>query len=430
MKKLYSLFMLLIIILLFHTMLYAQIQGSGMGLISTVTAEGAFDITRNPALLGTITKSKASFYVMGSPYYNEENTLQFKVSGVNINSVTQTNDYYYELSLYAGLAIPLSYGTLGISISSSDEKLFIKRKDTMAFLFENGAQKNITETQEIHPQLTCSYGFKTTTQSFGFQLKVTPFQKSINNHKQITSLAPYYFYYDFIQKDSGVDVQPLFGFLTFVGNAQIGFSLIPSTFTAIKKNAKTDIPDNFIGYNTSFSSSWRFQQTKGPTFAMGAYIPLFSFMGMAFESAFSMPSTYSITNTDTFETNLGSVHYIPITNTTVSIHNHPVIALKGGIRIVISQAFDITSGIAYLHLSNDSFADTLRANSDNNIYIFTCGGNYTISQKITASLFFIATRAKIESNHEQEKILNPSFNATLKQDIINSDIGFAISYNL
>jgi hypothetical protein len=99
-----------------------------MGGIVTVTSEGSNDTTRNPALLGIVANPIINMYGTGTAFYNEETNPRMHASGITINSVKQSNDYYYSFSIFAGYAQPLGKGTIGFSLSSKDN-LYLRRKD-------------------------------------------------------------------------------------------------------------------------------------------------------------------------------------------------------------------------------------------------------------------------------------------------------------
>ncbi|HQQ49807.1 MAG TPA: hypothetical protein PLZ29_01310, partial [Spirochaetota bacterium] len=119
---------MVVLILCISRVASAQINGTAMGGIVTVTSEGSNDTTRNPAVLGIVANSIINMYATGTAFYDEETNPWLHASDINIQSVQQSNDYYYTFSIVAGYAKPLGKGTIGVSLSSKDN-LYLRRKD-------------------------------------------------------------------------------------------------------------------------------------------------------------------------------------------------------------------------------------------------------------------------------------------------------------
>jgi len=82
---------MVVLILSISSVASAQINGTAMGGIVTVTSEGSNDTTRNPALLGIVANPIINMYGTGTAFYNEETNPRMHASGITINSVKQSN---------------------------------------------------------------------------------------------------------------------------------------------------------------------------------------------------------------------------------------------------------------------------------------------------------------------------------------------------
>ncbi|MCX8123317.1 MAG: hypothetical protein N3F66_04045 [Spirochaetes bacterium] len=411
----------------FTVQLAAQIHGTAMGGISTVTSEGAIDTTRNPALLGTLSYTTASFYLMGDVYHTEDAKPKLSASGITINSVDQANDYYYSFSLFAGYAKPLGQGMLGYSISSKDN-LYLRKKDTqklngsipnpipppLSLTFE---QTETTITDELKPTLSIAYGGSLSDNTFfGIQCAITPFfsnKKTQNDN----SLSPTD--YSYIITEYGVLLQPSLGFLLTQNDTQVGLRFTPSVIKCVKKQVEAD----FSVTDISYSDSWDIQQYEGPQIIAGGYAKIFPQTGIALEFGIIMPSSY--TNTDINVTNNPSP---TIKHSSITIHNDTIISMKGGIQLSFTQNMECMVGAAFFHFVNTAGSTNTYGKGTFNLTLITLGTNYSLSSTTILSTVIIITNGSYESTYHAEDTL--SLYAKTKTTTWNCTVGAGLSYRL
>ena len=396
----------------------AQIHGTAMGGISTVTSEGAIDTTRNPALLATLSAVTTSFYLMGNVYYNEDSNPEFHTPAITIYSINQKNDYYYSLSLFAGYAKPSGQGTIGYSLSSKDN-LYLKRKDTQKLKgsfppdFE---QTETTITDELNPTLTISYGWKLSDNNYtGIQLAVTPFFSNKKTENE-NNLSPTYSY---TNKEYGVIIEPSLGLLLTKNDSQVGLRVTPSTIKCVKKKAEAD----FSTTDLSYSDSWDIQQYEGPKIVAGGYAKILPQIGTAVEFGLFLPSSY--TNTDINVTD----NPVPtIKHSLVTIHNDPIINIKGGIQYSLTEKLNCMAGAAFFHFINFAGSSKSYGRGKFNLLLLTFGSNYFLSPTIILSAMVLVTNSNFESFYHAEDAI--SIDAKVKSQSWNITVGAGLSYRL
>ena len=396
----------------------AQIHGTAMGGISTVTSEGAIDTTRNPALLATLSAVTTSFYLMGNVYYNEDTNPEFHTPAITIYSINQKNDYYYSLSLFAGYAKPSGQGTIGYSLSSK-ENLYLKRKDTQKLkgsLPPDFEQTETTITDELNPTLTISYGWKLSDNNYtGIQLAVTPFFSNKKTENE-NNLSPTYSY---TNKEYGVIIEPSLGLLLTKNDSQVGLRVTPSTIKCVKKKAEAD----FSTTDLSYSDSWDIQQYEGPKIVAGGYAKILPQIGTAVEFGLFLPSSY--TNTDINVTD----NPVPtIKHSLVTIHNDPIINIKGGIQYSLTEKLNCMAGAAFFHFINFAGSSKSYGRGKFNLLLLTFGSNYFLSPTIILSAMVLVTNSNFESFYHAEDAI--SIDAKVKSQSWNITVGAGLSYRL
>lgn len=407
-----------ICILGFSVYASAQIAGTAMGGIATVTSEGAIDTTRNPALLGTLSASTTSFYLMGNVYYNEDTNPEFHASGLDIHSITQKNDNYFAFSLFAGYVKPLQNGTIGYSISSK-ENFYLRKKDTQKL---NGSlppdfeQTETTTTDELNPTLSIAYGWKLSDNNYaGIQLASTPFfsnKKTENNN----SLAPSYSY---TKQEYGVIIQPSLGFLLTSNDSQVGLRFIPSTIKCIKKKVEAD----FSATDLSYGDKWDFQQYEGPQIVAGGYVKIIPQTGIAVEFGLLLPTSYTNTEINVTDNTVPAINH-----SSVTIHNDPIINAKAGIQYSFSEKFECMAGTAFFHFINTAGGSKSYGKGKFNLVLITLGSNYLLSPTVILSTIILMTNGSFESYYHAEDTI--SLDAKTKTTSWNITVGAGLSYRL
>ncbi|MEW6525702.1 MAG: hypothetical protein AB1444_03425 [Spirochaetota bacterium] len=407
-----------ICILSFSVYASAQIAGTAMGGISTVTSEGAIDTTRNPALLGTLPAASTSLYLMGNVYYNENSNPEFNASGLTIYSIKQENDYNYFISLFAGYAKPAGNGAIGYSLSSK-ENLYSRRKDTQTLkgsIPPDFVQTETTTTNQINPTLSVAYGWKLSDNTFtGIQLEITPFfsnKKTDNNNSLGTS-------YSYTKQEYGVIIQPSLGFLLISNDSQVGLQLSPSTIKCVKKKADAD----FTGTKLSYSDSWDIQQSEGPKIVAGGYSKIHPHVGLALEFGLFLP--YSYTNTDI---NVTDNPLPAINHSSLTINNDPIVSMKGGFQYVFTEKLECMAGIAFFHFLNTAGNSKSYGKGKINFTLITFATNYSFSSAIVLSTMALITNSAFESYYHVADTM--SLDAKTKINSWNVTVGAGLSYRL
>lgn len=414
MKKIF----LALFIISFWVHANAQIQGTAMGGISTVTSEGAIDTTRNPALLGLISTPSAAAYGMANIFYTEDTNPELHTSAINIQSVKQDNDYFYSFSLFAGYAKPKGSGTIGYSISSKDN-LYVKRKDTQKLkgnLPPDFEQTETTTTDEINPTFSIAYGWKLSDNNYtGIQLAVTPFfSNKKTEHKNTLSTD-----FSFTTQEYGVIIEPSLGFLLNTNDSQVGLRLTPSTIKCVKRKAEAD----FSTTDLSYSDSWDIQQHEGPQIVAGGYTKILPQTGIAIEFGLFLPSSY--TNTDI---NVTDDPLPAIKHSSVTIHNDPIINIKGGLQYSFTEKLDCMAGAAFFHFINSAGSSKSYGRGKFNLLLLTFGSNYSLSPTVIVSMIILISNSSFESFYHVEDSI--SLDAVTKSNFWNVTAGAGLSYRL
>ncbi len=412
--------LIVICVLSFSVHASAQIHGTAMGGISTVTSEGAIDTTRNPALLGTVPAATTSFYLMGNTYHNEDTNPEFHASSIDISSVEQSNDYYYAFSLFAGYTKQIANGAIGYSLSSK-ENLYLRKKDIQKIngsmpgpIYFEGTET--TTTNDINPTLNIAYGWKISDNNYaGIQLATTPFfsnKKTDKNNSLGTS-------YSYTKQEYGVIIQPSLGFLLTNNDSQVGLRLAPSTIKCVKKKAEAD----FSATDLSYSDTWDIQQYEGPQIVAGGYTKILPQTGIAIEFGLLLPSSYTNTDINVTDNPLPAINHSSIT-----IHNDPIINAKAGIQHSFTEKFECITGASFFHFINTSDGSTSHGNGTFNLVLLTFGSNYSLSPAVILSTIIILTRGAFEMYYHVEDTL--SLDAKIKTNSWNVTVGAGVSYRL
>ncbi|MGQ9843698.1 MAG: hypothetical protein ACUVRK_09040 [Spirochaetota bacterium] len=396
----------------------ANIHGTAMGGIATVTSEGAVDTTRNPALLGTVSAKTASFYLTGNAYYSQDKNPDFTAPGLSIYSINQKNNYYYSLSLFAGYAKPSAHGTIGYSLSSK-ENLYLKREDTQKIkgslppYFE---QTETTVTEEINPTLSIAYGWKLSDNHYtGIQLAVTPFLSTVTTDNENTLSNTY----SYTKDEYGVIIQPSLGFLLTSNVSQVGLRLIPSTIKCVKKKVEA----GFSTTDLSYSDSWDIQQYEGPQIVVGGYAKILPQTGIAIESGLFLPSAY--TNTDINVTD----NPVPaINHSSANIYNDPIVTIKGGIQYFLTEKLDCMAGAAFSHFISSAGSSKSYGRGKYNLLLLTFGSNYSVSPTVLLSMIVMVTNGCFESYYHEKN--TSSIDAKVKSQVWYVTVGTGLSYRL
>ncbi|MGB4269897.1 MAG: hypothetical protein WBK20_12045 [Spirochaetota bacterium] len=403
-------------ILIFSVHASAQIHGTAMGGISTVTSEGAIDTTRNPALLGTVSAT-TSFYLMGNIYYNEDANPEFHASGFDISSIKQSNDYYYAFSLFAGYTKPVANGTIGYSLSSK-ENFYLQRKDTQKLKVNLPAleQTETTTTNDINPTVNIAYGWKILDNNYaGIQLAITPFflnKKTDKNNSSGTS-------YSYTKLEYGVTIEPSIGFLLLSNDTQVGLRLTPSTIKCIKKKAEADFSANDLKY----SDPWDIQQFEGPKIVAGGYTKILPQTGIAIEFGLLLPSSYTNTDINVTDNPLPAINHSSIT-----IHNDPTINAKAGIQYSFTEKFECMAGASFFHFINTAGSSQSYGRGKFNFVLLTFGSNYSLSPSVILSTIILLANGSFESYYHAEDTM--SLDAKTKTNTWNLTVGAGLSYRL
>lgn len=409
---------LVLCILSFWVHASAQIHGTAMGGIATVTSEGAIDTTRNPALLATLSAVTTSFYLMGNVYYNEDTNPEFHTPAITIYSINQKNDYYYSLSLFAGYAKPSGQGTIGYSLSSK-ENLYLKRKDTQKLkgsLPPDFEQTETTITDELNPTLTISYGWKLSDNNYtGIQLAVTPFFSNKKTENE-NNLSPTYSY---TNKEYGVIIEPSLGLLLTKNDSQVGLRVTPSTIKCVKKKAEAD----FSTTDLSYSDSWDIQQYEGPKIVAGGYAKILPQIGIAAEFGLFLPSAYTDTDINVTDNPVPTIKH-----SSVTIHNDPIVTIKGGIQYSLTEKLECMAGAAFFHFINSAGSSKSYGRGKFNLLLLTFGSNYSVSPTVILSAIVLVTNSYYESFYHAEDAI--SIDAKVKSQSWNITVGAGLSYKL
>ncbi len=412
-------FILVTVLLIVSVNAYAQIIGTAMGGIATVTSEGAIDTTRNPALLGTHHTPMAAFYSLGTLFYTDDAKLKLNTPAIDIYSIRADNDYFYSFSLFAGIAKPTGNGTIGYSLSSKDN-LYSRRKDTQTIKgsisgtpFE---QTETTITNEFNPKLSVAYGWNINGNNFaGIQLELVPFY----SHKKTENKNTLSSGYSYSIQEYGVMIEPAIGFLILENDNQVGLRLSPALVKCVKKKAEAD----FSTIDKTYNDTWDIQQSEGPKITAGGYAKIAPAIGIALEIGLMFPSSY--TNTDINITNNPAPS---IQHSSITIHNDSTVAIKGGLHFLLSQSLECMGGIAYFHITNTSGNNHNNGRGTYNLLLISAGSNYSLSSTSILTIMLIVTNASFESHYNSENGI--SLDANIASDSWNYTIGAGISYRL
>ncbi len=410
--------LLVLCIVSFSVHASAQILGTAMGGISTVTSEGAIDTTRNPALLGTLSYASVSLYLMGNIYYHQDTNPEFHASGLNIQSINQENDKYYAFSLFAGYAQPIGNGVFGYSISSKDN-MYTRKKDTQKLVVNIPPvveQTESTTTDELSPTLSVAYGWKLTDNNYaGIQLAITPFFSNENTNKK-NSLGTDYSY---TKLKYGVIMQPSLGFLLTSKDSQVGLRITPSTLKCVKNKVDADFSTTDLSYSDSFD----IQQNEGPQIMAGGYAQILPQIGIALEFGIILPSSYTDTNIEVTDNPMPAIKHSINT-----IHNDSIMSFKGGLHYAFTEKLDCMAGVSFFHFINTAGSSKSKGKGTFNLVLITFGSNYSLSSTVVISTLVLITNGSFESYYHAEDTI--SLDAKTKSTSWNITAGAGVSYRL
>lgn len=414
MKKLHF----VLFILSFWVPASAQIHGTVMGGVATITSEGAIDTTRNPALLATLSAATASFYLIGNAYYSQDTDPEFNASALSIYSVNQKNNYYYSLSLFVGYAKPSAHGTMGYSLSSK-ENLYLKRKDAQKVkgsLPPDFEQTETTVTQEINPTSSIAYGWELSDKHYaGIQLSTTPFFSNVKAENENTLSSKY----SYTKQEYGVIIQPSLGFLLTSNDSQVGLRFTPSTIKCVKKKVEADFSTTFLSY----SDSWDIQQYEGPQILAGGYAKILPQTGIAVEFGLFLPSAFTDTEIKVTDNPVPAINH-----SSVNIYNDPVVTIKGGIQYSLTEKMDCMTGAAFFHFINSAGGSKSYGRGTYNLLLLTFGSNYSVSPTVILSAMVVVTNGYFKSYYHGKDTL--SMDAKVKSQSWNFTVGAGLSYRL
>ena len=410
---------MVVLILCISRVASAQINGTAMGGIVTVTSEGSNDTTRNPALLGIVANSIINMYATGTAFYDEETNPRMHASDINIQSVQQSNDYYYTFSIVAGYAKPLGKGTIGVSLSSKDN-LYLRRKDVQKLSGDvsgiSFTQTQTTTTDELTPTVTIAYGWKLFDNNYaGLQIAATPYLSN-NDTKTDNSLSPSY---SFTLKEYALIIQPAIGYLITDGTSQVGLRFIPSTVKLTKKK----VDANFSTGDSSYNDDLKIQQLEGPQINAGGYVQIIPTLGIALEAGFIMPSEYSNTSIQVTDNPSPAIKH-----QSIEVKNNPILLLKGGTQYTINGSLQIMSGIAFFHLFNNAANSNSKGRGKYNFLLMTLGCNYIYTPDIVITGLLIVSRNSIDTYYHSDDSI--SLESETKSNVWTITVGAGISYKL
>jgi len=372
-----SLILSVIFSFIFASQLYAGIHGTGMGGIKTVTSEGPADISRNPALLGTITAEKSLALFATARAY----TLYD--SDVNISSNIASTDVDVDDPLYLGGSILAAYAfksgssTYGISLEGYEGNLVSHETGKQTY---SGSVESKTKKITINPAINMAMGWDTGNNSFwGLQVILgnkyetekteEPGSKTENiNQKHSVELGMGYNYRD--------------------AKTEIGILLRTGTFSLEKKTREKDFTS---GVSDSNSTEYWPKYDKGIQIITGAYTKINEKTGIAMEFGYRFPVIFvdkSLNDNDAVST---------VYEDTIPVSSKGGVLLNGGFEYFLSDTSTVNSGLGYQYYNAEGRDDGNVTRLSLSVLLWTVGYNRQLSPGSELSLLLITFRQRGES---------------------------------
>ncbi len=375
--------------------LNAGIHGTGMGGIKSVTSEGPADISRNPALLGTMTAEKSlALFATARAYTLYDIDLEIYFNDIFTN-VDLDDPLYLGGSIMAAYAFKSGTSTYGISLEGYEGNLVSHETGKQTY---GGTIDSKTKKITINPAINMAMGWDTGNNSFwGLQVILgnkyeteetkEPDSKTENiNQKHSVELGMGYNYRD--------------------AKTEIGILLRTGTFSLEKKKRDKDFSS---GLSDSNSTEYWPKYDKGIQLITGAYTKINEKTGIAMEFGYRFPVTFvdkSLSNNDDVST---------VYEDTIPVSSKGGVLLNGGFEYFLSDTSTVNSGLGYQYYSAEGRDDGNVNKLSLSVLLWTVGYNRQLSPESELSLLLITFRQRGEAMSRFE---DDSFSYELDSDDI------------
>ncbi len=359
----------------------AGIHGTGMGGIKTVTSEGPADISRNPALLGTMTADKAlALFATARAYTIYDTEIDAETSLASITSVESKDNLYLGGSLLTAYAFKSGSSSYGISLEGYEGNLFSWETSTTRYNF-SAASSNEDDSEKIsfNPAINMAMAWHSGDNRFwGFQVIIG------NN-----------FVSEEEDKDQGKTektsqkhtIELGLGYTVKSDTTQIGILLRSGTFSLEKKYMKADFQ---TGVTDSNSTEYWPKYDKGIQVTTGAYTKINEKTGIAMEFGYRFPVTF-------VEKNLVDDNVSTVYEDTIPVSSKGAVLLNGGVEYILSDTSNVNTGLGYQHYSAGGRDDGSVNELSLSVLLWTIGYNLQLTPGSELSLLLITFRQKADS---------------------------------
>ena len=363
---------------------HAGIHGTGMGGIKTVTSEGPGDISRNPALLGTMTADKSlALFATARAYTIYDTELDVQTSSGDIKSVDQQTPLLLSGSVLAGYSFKSGSTVYGLSLEGYEGNLFSwesKEVDYVITLPPDITETSKTKTTTISPAINMALGYHTGNNRFlGFQVILgNKFEMEEENGLDSTTKKTN-------QKHS---IEMGFGYNYRDDNTEIGILVRTGTFTLEKRTREKDFSS---GLSDSNSTEYWPKYDKGIQIVTGAYTKITQKTAIAMEFGYRFPVTFvekSLGDDDNTST---------VYEDTIPVYSKGAIILNGGVEYFLSDTSTINTGLGYQQYSAGGRDDGSVNKLSLSVLLWSVGYNRQLTPGSELSLLLITFRQKAEA---------------------------------
>jgi len=364
--------------------LYAGIHGTGMGGIKSVTSEGPGDISRNPALLGTMTADKAfSLFAIARAYtlYNIEADINTSLTP-NITDVDVDDPLHLGGSVLAAYAFKAGSSTYGVSLEGYEGNLGSHETGERTLHYDTGnSSESKTKKTTISPAINMAMGWHTGNNSFmglqvilGNKLILEEEKDSLDSKTEnVTQLH---------------SLELGFGYTKRTEKSEIGVLLRSGTFTLEKKSMDKEF--DALESDSNSTEFWP-KYDKGLQLLTGAYTLITEKTGFGIEFGYRFPVTFvdkSLNADDTAKT---------VSENTTPISTRSSVTLKGGFEFFLDDATSMNTGIGYESYEISGRKDGSVVDLSLSVLSWIIGYNHMLSPGSELSLVIITYRQKGES---------------------------------
>lgn len=426
MKILKIFFLVVIFISTMAAISHAQIKASSMGLLQTVGSDGAFDVSRNPALLAQYNSNiMLGTFISGLPYFNykasvdssdDKMTVEFKKPAV--------------LSIGGNVSYAMKSGgyIFGIAISNADKNLYLKKKSKTVISHEGYIIQQTETVEEMDPSIFLSMAIPISKNSaIGLQL-LTQFAYITTNLKEDLYYSQY-FTADIESLSHSISSELGLGYHYKADNTQIGVYIKSGKSVFEKESIESKTINQSVADGTSIISAnnhpfrWMYQ---GPVnLNTGVYQRFNNFFALAMEFTYNLDNSYERV---TFEFNDQDSFSAVRKKIKISYKNS--IFFKGGIELNPINMFAITLGGGYsygeMNSMTGSSSNGTRQIVTSNVALFTFGLHYSFTDKGAISLISVVTYHDIDSIIDKEQS-SYGFTLHIKSKVINPVIGIGFT---